>query len=290
MWVNKDWEDYELIDTSAGRRLERWGEHILVRPDPQVLWKGTERDPRWKRADAVYTRSKAGGGNWNDNKIPESWQIKCGSLAFNLKLMGFKHVGLFPEQKINWDWFSELIRKRIAEGGKQPKVLNLFAYTGGSTVAAAAAGAAVCHVDASKGITAMAKDNIRINGLADAPVRYIVDDCVKFVEREIRRGNLYDAIILDPPSYGRGPGGEVWKLEDSIDQLVTLTSQVLSDDPLFYLLNSYSAGISANTMKYIVELRICSAKGGRASADEIGLEVTNGKHVLPCGSSARVVF
>ena len=216
MWIADNWQDYTIIDTSSGEKLERWGKYTLIRPDPQVIWKTEKKDSLWKKADASYRRSSSGGGQWSENRLPEMWNIKYGDLTFQIKPMGFKHTGLFPEQAANWDWFRELITK----ADRPISVLNLFAYTGGATVAAAKAGASVCHVDASKGMVAAAKENAALSGLADAPIRYIVDDCKKFVEREIRRGNKYDAIIMDPPSYGRGPSGEVWKLEESIDQLL----------------------------------------------------------------------
>ncbi len=283
MWCSENWKDYELLDASDGERLERWGKYILVRPDPQVIWKDAARHPAWKRADAVYRRSSNGGGGWNKNSLPPQWNIKYGELSFVLKPMGFKHTGLFPEQAANWDWFSELIRK----SGRKIKVLNLFAYTGGATVAAASAGASVVHVDAAKGMVAQAKENAALSGLADAPIRYIVDDCKKFVEREIRRGNRYDAVIMDPPSYGRGPSGEVWKIEDSADSLITLAASLLSDNPLFFLINSYTTGLSPMTMKYILDLRVTSRFGGRTQTDELGLKISATGGYLPCGASAR---
>lgn len=283
MWFSENWKDYELLDTSDGERLERWGDYILIRPDPQIIWKGVARHPAWKRADGIYRRSSTGGGAWVKNKLPESWNICYGELGFLLRPMGFKHTGLFPEQAANWDWFSELIRR----AGRPIKVLNLFAYTGGATVAAAKAGAAVVHVDASKGIVAQAKENAALSGLATAPIRYIVDDCKKFVEREIRRGNHYDGIIMDPPSYGRGPGGEVWKLEDSIDELITLASKLLSDEPLFFLVNSYTTGLSPLTMNYLLDLKVRSRFGGRIESGELGLRVTQTGGFLPCGASSR---
>ena len=284
MWIADNWKDYELLDTSDGERLERWGKYILVRPDPQIIWKNAAAHPSWRSADGVYKRSSSGGGKWVKNKLPEQWQIKYGSLGFVLRPMGFKHTGLFPEQAANWDWFSSLIRK---SGRREVKVLNLFAYTGGATVAAASAGASVVHVDAAKGMVAQAKENAALSGLADAKIRYIVDDCKKFVEREIRRGNKYDAIIMDPPSYGRGPGGEVWKIEDSIDELVGLCSQVLSDKPLFFLINSYTTGLSPLAMQYILSLKVASRFGGTLSSGELGLPVTKSGGILPCGASAR---
>ena len=286
MWIAENWKDYTVIDTSDGEKLERWGKYTLVRPDPQVIWKTEKKNPLWRRADAIYRRSRTGGGAWSENRLPESWNITYGDLRFLIKPMGFKHTGLFPEQAANWDWFSELIKN----AGRPIKVLNLFAYTGGATVAAAAAGASVCHVDASKGMVQTAKDNARLSGLADAPIRYIVDDCKKFIEREIRRGNTYDGIIMDPPSYGRGPTGEVWKIEENIDDFVALTSHVLSDNPLFFLLNSYTTGLSASTMKYISTVRLLDGRVGTCEADELGLPVNDTGLALPCGSSVRVTF
>lgn len=283
MWIADNWKDYELLDTSDGERLEKWGKYILIRPDPQVIWKTEKKVNAWKRADAVYSRSSKGGGGWAVKKVPDEWNISYGELNFVLRPMGFKHTGLFPEQAVNWDWFSDLIRK----ANRPIKVLNLFAYTGGATIAAASAGASVCHVDSSKGMIAQAKENARLSGLENAQIRYIVDDCKKFVEREIRRGNKYDAVIMDPPSYGRGPSGEVWKIEDSVDELVSLTTSILSDKPLFFLINSYTTGLSPLTMKYIIDLRITSSRGGYCEAGEIALPVSATGGFLPCGSSAR---
>ena len=283
MWYSENWKEYELLDASDGERLERWGKYILVRPDPQIIWKNTREHPLWKKADGIYRRSSGGGGGWVKSKMPEQWSVSYGDLNFRIKPMGFKHTGLFPEQAANWDWFSKLIKN----ADRPIKVLNLFAYTGGATMAAAAAGAQVVHVDASKGMVAMAKENAQLCGLADAPIRYIVDDCKKFVEREIRRGNKYDGIIMDPPSYGRGPNGEVWKLEDNIDELITLVSQVLSDEPLFFLVNSYTTGLSPMTMGYIVDLKVTSRYGGYTEAGELGLKVSQSGLVLPCGASTR---
>lgn len=283
MWYSKDWKDYELIDTSDGERLERWGDKILVRPDPQVIWHGVGKSKYWGKADGVYRRSQSGGGAWVKNELPTQWNICYKDLKFVLRPMGFKHTGLFPEQAANWDWFSKL----IIESGRDIKVLNLFAYTGGATVAAAKAGAAVVHVDAAKGIVAQAKENAALSGLSDAPVRYIVDDCKKFVEREIRRGNKYDGIIMDPPSYGRGPGGEVWKLEDNIGEFIALASKLLSDDPLFFLVNSYTTGLSPSTMAYLARLELGERFGGQFEADELGLMVTETGACLPCGASMR---
>ncbi len=286
MYIAENWKDYELLDTSDGERLERWGKYILIRPDPQVIWKGKREHKLWNKADAIYRRSNSGGGAWVKNNVPEKWTIDYGPLTFNLKPMGFKHTGLFPEQAANWDWFSKLIEERKKQG-KKVKVLNLFAYTGGATAAAAKAGAEVVHVDASKGMVAQAKENLASCGLADAPVRYIVDDCRKFVEREIRRGNKYDGIIMDPPSYGRGPGGEVWKLEDAVCDFVSLCERLVSDDPLFMLINSYTTGLSPLTMGYVLDVEIVKKHGGRAETGELALPVTQTKGYLPCGASAR---
>ena len=286
MWTSDNWKDYELLDTSDGERLERWGKYVLVRPDPQVIWHTDRPAALWGRADAGYKRSRSGGGAWSENSLPEKWRISYGPLTFRIHPTSFKHTGLFPEQATNWDWFSSL----ILDAGRPIKVLNLFAYTGGATVAAAHAGASVCHVDAARGMVEAAKENAALSGLSAAPIRYIVDDCQKFVEREIRRGNRYDAIIMDPPSYGRGPGGEVWKIADHIDALLSLVSGVLSDNPLFFLLNSYTTGLSVSTMQYMTDLRIGRRYGGRAEADEVGLRVTSTGGVLPCGGSVRHVF
>ncbi len=284
MWCSENWKDYELIDSSDGERLERWGKYILIRPDPQVIWHSDKKNKLWRNADGVYRRSEKGGGGWIVNKLPETWNISYKGYTFMLKPMGFKHTGLFPEQAANWDWMDSLIR----EAGRPVKVLNLFAYTGGATVAAAAAGASVCHVDASKGMVAQAKENARLSGLAEAPIRYIVDDCKKFVEREIRRGNKYDAVIMDPPSYGRGPTGEVWKLEESIDQLLDLTVSVLSDKPLFFLINSYTTGLSPLSMNYLLKLKLDKAGyKGRYDSGEIALKNTEGGGYLPAGASVR---
>lgn len=287
MWTAQNWKDYELLDAADGERLERWGKYILIRPDPQVIWHGNGHSAsEWKRADGVYRRSRSGGGEWVVNRLPQEWNINYGNLRFILKPMGFKHTGLFPEQAANWDWFSGLIRNAVADGRKI-KVLNLFAYTGGATVAAAEAGASVCHVDAAKGMVAQAKKNAALSSLADAPIRYIVDDCLKFVEREIRRGNRYDGIIMDPPSYGRGPTGEIWKIEDSADGLVHLSASLLSDKPLFFLINSYTTGLSPLTMKYILDRHVTDVCGGISEASELALPVKSTGGMLPCGASAR---
>ncbi len=284
MRYTNNWTDYELLDTSDGERLERWGKYILVRPDPQVIWKDMKNHNFWKKADAVYSRSKSGGGAWNQNNLPESWKIRYEKLdlTFVLKPMGFKHTGLFPEQAVNWEKMFDLIKK----ANRPIKVLNLFAYTGGATVACAKAGASVVHVDASKGMTLQAKENAKLSGLENAQIRYIVDDCQKFVEREIRRGNKYDAIIMDPPSYGRGPGGEVWKLEECIADFIKKASCVLSDNPLFFLVNSYTTGLSPAAVGYILNTTLKNKFGGTTELDEIGLKVSQTNEILPCGASS----
>ena len=283
MRYTSDWKDYELLDCSSGERLERWGNVTLIRPDPQVIWKTPKKHPAWRRADAVYHRSSSGGGNWEiKNKIPSFWSIGYGDLNFNVKTMGFKHTGIFPEQAVNWDYTAKLIKN----AGRPVKVLNLFAYTGGATVACLKAGAEVVHVDASKGMVQWAKENAVASGVADRKVRWIVDDCVKFVQREIRRGNKYDIIIMDPPSYGRGPGGEIWKLEYEVYSFVELCSQVLSDNPIMVLINSYTTGLSPAVMQYILGALIKPKFGGVAESDEIGLPVTQTGMILPCGASA----
>ena len=283
MWIADKWEDYELLDCGGGEKLERWGRQILVRPDPQAIWETPHANRGWKNAQGRYHRSSTGGGKWQNLRLPAQWQVRYKELTFQVKPMNFKHTGLFPEQAANWDWFSEKIKK----AGRPIKVLNLFAYTGGATLAAAAAGASVTHVDASKGMVTWAKENAVSSGLKDAPIRWIVDDCVKFVEREIRRGNHYDAIIMDPPSYGRGPKGEIWKIEDAIHPLVSLCSQLLSDKPLFFLINSYTTGFAASVLTYLLGLEVVSKFGGHVVSDEIGLPVTQSGLVLPCGSSGR---
>ena len=283
MWLADNWKDYEVLDTSNGEKLERWGNYLLVRPDPQVVWNTPHTNPGWKKKNGHYHRSSKGGGEWEFFSLPQQWSIHYGKLTFQLKPFSFKHTGLFPEQAANWDWFSNLIQN----ANRLIKVLNLFAYTGGATLAAAAAGASVTHVDASKGMVAWAKENAASSGLSDAPIRWIVDDCQKFVEREIRRGNHYDAIIMDPPSYGRGPKGEIWKIEDAIHPLVSLCSQLLSDKPLFFLINSSTTGFAASVLTYLLGLEVVSKFGGHVVSDEIGLPVTQSGLVLPCGSSGR---
>ena len=283
MWLSDKWQDFELLDCSHGEKLERWGDYILVRPDPQAIWHTPRRDARWRSCDGKYTRSETGGGAWDKRRLPASWQIGYGELRFNIKPMNFKHTGIFPEQAANWDY----IMRKIRSAGREISVLNLFAYTGAATVAALAAGASVCHVDAAKGMVAWAKENAAASGVADRPVRWIVDDCAKFVEREIRRGRRYDAIIMDPPSYGRGPGGEVWKLEDSLWGFVSLVSGVLSEDPLFVIINSYTTGLSPSVLTYISESIFTKRFGGRAESRELGLPVTATGLCLPCGAACR---
>ena len=282
MWLADNWKDYEVIDCSKGEKLERWGDYILVRPDPQVIWDTPRKEKGWHKMNAHYHRSKKGGGDWEFFVLPQQWSIHYRNLTFQLKPFSFKHTGLFPEQAANWDWFSELIKK----AGRPVKVLNLFAYTGGATIAAAAAGASVTHVDASKGMVTWAKENAASSGLADAPIRWIVDDCVKFVEREIRRGNHYDAIIMDPPSYGRGPKGEIWKIEESIHPLVKLCAQLLVDRPLFFLINSYTTGLQPAVLSYLIGTEL-KRFPGKVTADEIGLPVSSNGLTLPCGASGR---
>jgi len=278
------WEDFELIDASHGERLERWGDKILIRPDPQVIWK-TPRGADWSRADAIYHRSEKGGGRWENKTLPdEGWVIDCSDLKLRVRPTGFKHTGVFPEQAVNWDWMRGVID--TAKRAQPPKILNMFAYTGGATLACAAAGASVCHVDASKGMVNWARENAGLSGLAEKPIRWIVDDCKKFVERELRRGGKYDGIVMDPPSYGRGPTGEVWKLEDEIYPLVELCAGLLSDNPLFFMLNSYTTGLAPSVSGYILGAVIRKQRGGIVECDEIGLPVTSTGMVLPCGSTA----
>ena len=283
MWVSDKWRDFELLDCSRGEKLERWGRYTVVRPDPQAIWDTPRSDRRWQRCDGRYTRSSSGGGSWDRGSLPASWQISYGELTFNVKPMSFKHTGIFPEQAANWDY----IMRKVRSAGRPVSVLNLFAYTGAATVAALAAGASVCHVDAAKGMVAWAKENAASSGVADRPVRWIVDDCARFVEREIRRGRRYDAIIMDPPSYGRGPGGEVWKLEDDLWDFVSLTAGVLSDDPLFVIINSYTTGLSPSVLTYIAESIFTRRFGGRAESRELGLPVTATGLCLPCGAACR---
>ena len=283
MWIANNWKDYEVLDTSGGEKLERWGKYLLVRPDPQVIWNTPHEHPGWKKKNGHYHRSSKGGGEWEFINLPDEWSIFYKDLTFHLKPFSFKHTGLFPEQAVNWDWFSNL----IAHAGRPVKVLNLFAYTGGATVSAAKAGAQVTHVDASKGMVSWAKENAAASGLADAPIRWLVDDCTKFVEREIRRGNHYDGIIMDPPSYGRGPKGEIWKIEENIFPFVELTAKLLSDKPLFFLINSYTTGLQPAVLSYMLNLTVKKQFGGTVAAEEIGLPVSGTGLVLPCGASGR---
>ena len=283
MWIANDWKDYQIIDCSEGEKLERWGNYILLRPDPQVLWNTPKKDPAWNKLNGHYHRSSKGCGEWEFMDLPEQWSIQYKELTFNLKPFAFKHTGLFPEQATNWDWFGNLIKN----ANREINVLNLFAYTGGATLAAAKAGAKVTHVDASKGMVTWAKENAVSSGLGDAPIRWLVDDCVKFVERELRRGNRYDGIIMDPPSYGRGPKGEIWKLEEKIHPFIELTSELLSDNPLFYLVNSYTTGLAPAVLSYMISTEVVAKHGGKVEAQEIGLPVKTSGLVLPCGASGR---
>ena len=282
MWTADEWEDFELLDCSGGEKLERWGSYYLVRPDPQVIWETPRRDPHWKRCNAHYSRSSSGGGRWEKTGLPASWQIRYKDLAFQVKPMNFKHTGIFPEQAVNWDW----VRQQIRDAGTSVRVLNLFAYTGAATVACAAEGASVCHVDAAKGMVSWAKENAVSSGLSEAPIRWIVDDCGKFLRREIRRGHRYNALILDPPSYGRGPGGEIWKLETNLWPFLTLCAEVL-ENPVFVLLNSYTTGLAPSVLYYMMEELISSRFGGHSESQELGLPVTRSGLTLPCGASCR---
>lgn len=283
MRTPQSWKDYELLDCSQGERLERWGDIILIRPDPQVIWKTDKKHPLWRKANARYHRSNSGGGKWeNYSRIPAEWNVSYENLTFHIKTMGFKHTGLFPEQAVNWDYMTELIKK----AGRPVKVLNLFAYTGGATIACLKAGASVTHVDASKGMVQWARENAELSGVSDKPVRWLVDDCIKFVQRESRRGNKYDIIIMDPPSYGRGPGGEVWKLEDEVYNFVSLCSEIVSDDALAMFINSYTTGLAPSVMQYILGSIMVPKFGGKVSSDEIGIPVTSSKMILPCGATA----
>jgi 23S rRNA (cytosine1962-C5)-methyltransferase len=285
MWISDQWSDYELLDCGSGEKLERWGKYTLVRPDPQAIWQ-TERTHRgWQKPDARYARSSSGGGAWETKHIPERWTVNYGALSFNIKPMNFKHTGLFPEQAANWDFSAA----QIKSAGRHIRVLNLFAYTGAATVACAAAGAEVCHVDAAKGMVAWARENAKSSGLEGAPIRWIIDDCAKFVEREIRRGRKYDAVIMDPPSYGRGPSGEIWKLEESLWPFVELVAGVLSDEPLFFLINSYTTGLAPSVLTYILESILTKHHGGHTESAELGLNVTESGLALPCGATGRWV-
>lgn len=283
MWTADKWKDYEVLDASSGEKLERWGDYILVRPDPQVIWNTPKEHSGWQKKNGHYHRSSKGGGEWEFFNLPKQWQISYKTLTFNLKPFSFKHTGLFPEQAVNWDW----IEGKIKGASRPVRVLNLFAYTGGATLAAAAAGASVTHVDASKGMVGWAKENAASSGLSDAPVRWLVDDCVKFVEREIRRGSKYDGIIMDPPSYGRGPKGEIWKIEDAVYPLICLCEKLLSDVPLFFLVNSYTTGLAPAVLTYMISSALCPRHGGHTEASEIGLPVAESGLILPCGASGR---
>ena len=284
MWISDQWQDFELIDCSGGEKLERWGSYTVVRPDPQAIWQTPRNRSEWNRQGGHYKRSSTGGGKWDRGNLPSDWTIGYKDLTFQVKPMNFKHMGLFPEQATNWDWAMEQIRN----ADREISVLNLFAYTGAATVACLKAGASVCHVDAAKGMVAWAKQNAQVSGVIDRPVRWIVDDCAKFVEREIRRGHHYDAIIMDPPSYGRGPGGEVWKLENDLWDFVCLTANVLSDDPLFVLINTYTTGLSPSVLTYMSESIFTKRFGsGVSDSQELGLPVTESGLVLPCGCSCR---
>jgi len=295
MYIASNWKDYEVLDTGNGEKLERWGDYILVRPDPQVIWKCDHKHPGWKNNDGHYHRSSKGGGEWEFKGLPNEWSISYDlmsideKLSFNLKPFAFKHTGVFPEQAANWEWTSSIIKKEADKRGEGDpvKVLNLFAYTGGATMAALAAGASVAHVDASKGMVGWAKENAVSSGLSDRPVRWLVDDCGKFVEREIRRGNKYDGIIMDPPSYGRGPKGEIWKIEESICPFLENCVQLLSDRPLFFLINSYTTGLQAGVLDHMMGKLITPKFGGKCESDEVGLPVSGTELVLPCGASGR---
>lgn len=284
MFITHDWQDYEVIDASGGEKLERWGDVVLRRPDPQAIWDSGQKDARWNTPHAHYLRSSSGGGEWDIKKqLPERWTIAFGDLQFYVRPTGFKHTGLFPEQAVNWQWMMDAITK----ANRPIRVLNLFAYTGGATVACSSAGADVCHVDSAKGMVQWAKENAALSGLQEKPIRYIVDDCLKFVQREQRRGNTYDAVIMDPPSYGRGPNGEVWKLEDELFGLVSECVKVLSQKPLFFLINSYTTGLQPLVLHNMLQLCVRNAFGGTIESAEVGLPVTRGGIILPCGASGR---
>ena len=283
MWISNNWRDYELLDCGDGERLERWGKYLLVRPDPQAIWRPVGKHPGWRKHDARYQRASTGGGQWVKKDLPPRWTLGYGALTFNVKPMNFKHTGVFPEQAANWDF----AMARIRSAGRPIRVLNLFAYTGAASVACAAAGASVCHVDAARGMVAWARENAASSGLSDAPIRWIVDDCAKFVEREMRRGRQYDAVIMDPPSYGRGPSGEIWKLEENLFPFVELVAGVLSDEPLFFLINSYTTGLAPSVLTYLLETLVGRKYGGRTESQELGLPVTATGLALPCGATGR---
>lgn len=280
-----EWMDYELIDCSDGEKLERWGKYVLLRPDPQIIWNTGSLYHKYKDSiDAVYHRSSKGGGYWENLKsVPSEWNICYKDLKFHIKQMGFKHTGLFPEQAVNWDFMMDKIKR----ANRPIKVLNLFAYTGGASVACLKAGAHVTHVDSSRGMVEWCKENVRMNGLEAAPIRYLVDDVLKFVEREIRRGNKYDAIVMDPPSYGRGANKEVWNIEKDLTHLIELCMEILSDRPLFFLINSYTTGLSATTLANVLEVSVKEKYHGKISSGEVGLPIRNSRLVLPCGIYGR---
>ena len=283
MWIAENWKDYEVLDTSGGEKLERWGRYLLIRPDRQVIWNTPKTLPGWSRPNGHYHRSTKGGGSWEFSGLPESWTISYGALSFHLKPFSFKHTGLFPEQAVNWDWFGQLIR----DAGRPVRVLNLFAYTGGATCAALEAGASVTHVDASKGMVTWAHENADLSGLSGAPCRWLVDDCIKFVRRELRRGSTYDAVIMDPPSYGRGPKGEIWKIEDTVFDLISLCADLLSSHPLFFLVNSYTTGLQSGVLTYMLTSVLREKKPAGICSDEIGLPVSGTSLILPCGCAGR---
>lgn len=295
MKIASNWKDYEILDMANGEKLERWNNIYLVRPDPQIIWNDKQYPEKWKQANARYNRSSTGGGHWDYKKrLPDSWQIKYKDLTFNIKPMGFKHTGIFPEQAVNWDWMMDMIKNEIKNTKREVKVLNLFAYTGGATVACLSAGATVCHVDSSKGMVAWARENVVSSGLQDRPVRYIVDDVIKFVQREIRRGNKYDAIVMDPPSYGRGANGEVWKFEENLPMLIEICMQVLSDNPLFFLINSYTTGTSSMVLENLLKMNMRKKYGKKADNGlfengEVGLPMTDSDFILPCGIYSKWV-
>ena len=287
MWTTNNWTDYEILATSAGEKLERWGKYLLIRPDPQVIWQTERIHPGWKKPNAHYHRSTKGGGEWEFFDLPEEWNISYKDLTFRLKPFNFKHTGIFPEQVVNWDWCAEKIINGMKRLNRPLSILNLFAYTGGATVSAAKAGAHVTHVDAAKGMVGWAKENAEASGLGDVSIRWLVDDCVKFALREIRRGKTYDGIIMDPPSYGRGPGGEIWKMEENIFHFINLTAKLLNKDSIFFLINSYTTGLQPAVLSYMLNTVLVPRFGGRVTADEVGLPVTEDGLILPCGASGR---
>lgn len=283
MWIANQWKEYEILDTSNGEKLERWGKYLLVRPDPQVIWNTPKTSPEWKKKNGHYHRSSKGGGEWEFFNLPDEWLLHYNDLTFHLKPFRFKHTGLFPEQAVNWDW----CKQQITKADRPLKILNLFAYTGGATISAAKVGAHVTHVDASKGMVGWAKENALSSNVESTSIRFIVDDCIKFVEREIRRGNTYDGIIMDPPSYGRGPKGEIWKIEESIFPFIELCAKLLSKDACFFLINSYTTGLQPAVLSYMLNTVITKQRGGFVEAEEIGIPVRDSKLILPCGASGR---